>query len=192
LFVASIEDEAARTPQLRDLTAKLARGDNTAWDQFHREYGPQIFRHLLAITRGDHDLATEALQQAYLRIARHARRCDDAAAFQSWLRIVARSALSDCRRARHRFWTLLHRHAVEATPPAIADADDARLEAALDNALAQVEPETRSLLQAKYFRGLPIAAIAEELSVSPKAIESRLTRARADLRARIVALLADK
>ena len=88
---------------LRVLTAGLAAGNDEAWMQFHRDYGPGLFRWLLARTGGDHDLASEALQQTYLRIARHARPCDSAPMFESWLRTVARSALHDCFRRRQSF-----------------------------------------------------------------------------------------
>ena len=54
-------------PRLRELTAALARGDDAAWAEFHRDYGPEIFRYVLGGTRGDYDLAAEALQQTYLR-----------------------------------------------------------------------------------------------------------------------------
>jgi len=159
----------------------LARGDDAAWMQFHREYGPAIFRQLLAATRGDHDLASEALQQTYLRIARHARPCDSGAQFVSWLQLAARSALSDCWRRRRSFFDLVRRHASE--PAELPnDADDGRLAMALDASLAQLPPETRALLAAKYFSRESVQCIADRLGLSAKAVESRLTRARAELR----------
>ncbi len=173
----------AKASPLRALTSGLARGDDDAWAQFHRDYGPGIFRHLLAATHCDHDLATEALQQTYLRIARHARPCDEPAMFAGWLRIVTRSALHDCLRRRRSFWNLLtRRHADPTESAATADAEDDRLHHFLDQALEQLNPADRALLEAKYFSGADVRAIAEKLSTSPKAIESRLTRARAELR----------
>ena len=83
-------EPAAAPSALHALTSGLARGNDLAWIEFHRDYGPGIFRQLLAATRGDHDLAGEALQQTYLRIARHARPCDSAPMFATWLRTVAR------------------------------------------------------------------------------------------------------
>jgi len=180
LSVSSAEAEA--TP-LRKLTAGLARGDDAAWQQFHREYGPGIFRHLLAATHGDHDLASEALQQAYLRIARHARPCDSGAQFASWLRLAARSALSDCRRRRRTHFNLL-RHRT-ADPTAQIDDDDGPLFAALDASLGALAAEQRALLEAKYFRRESVQDIADRLGVTAKAVESRLTRARAELRERL-------
>jgi RNA polymerase sigma factor (sigma-70 family) len=181
----------APSPPLHVLTTALARGDDVAWAQFHREYGPALFRQLLAATHGDHDLASEALQRAYLRLARHVRPCDSEPMFRGWLRLIARSALHDCWRRRRSFWQLLNRHAAEPPPgpnDAGALAEEERLQSALDAALAGLEPDDRALLEAKYFAGQNVRTIAEELGVSPKAVESRLTRARAELRRHLISL----
>jgi RNA polymerase sigma-70 factor (ECF subfamily) len=174
---------------VRELTAALARGDDSAWSQFHRDYGPGIFRQLLAATRGDHDLAGEALQQTYLRVARHARPCDIEAVFLGWLRVVARSALNDCLRRRRSFLNLLNRRHADPTdsPPPVAAEDE--LLAALDAALAEIGADNRALLEAKYFSAISVRTLAAKLAVSEKAVESRLTRARAELRDRLLAIL---
>ena len=176
--------EPAVPSPLRELTSGLARGDDTAWTQFHRDYGPGIFRQLLAETRGDHDLASEALQQTYLRVARHARPCDSAPMFAGWLRLVARSALNDCRRRRRTFWELLRNK--DAAPEEFSDsshsANEDALASALDAALAQLTDSDRSLLEGKYFSDTDVRTLAAQLDLTPKAVESRLTRARAELR----------
>jgi RNA polymerase sigma-70 factor (ECF subfamily) len=189
LLVARMEQAAPPSPELLRLTTALARGDDAAWSQFHREYGPAIFRQLLAATRGDHDLASEALQQAYLRVARHARPCDSDAMFWGWLRLVARTALSDCQRRRRSFWDLLRRRAGEPEADTDAGHDDERLQAAIDTALARLDAADQALLTAKYFRNESVREMAERLNVSPKAVESRLTRARAQLRGELSKLL---
>ena len=182
---------AAASAPLRELTTALARGDDAAWSLFHREFGPGIFRQLLAATRGDHDLAGEALQQTYLRVARHARPCDSPPMFAGWLRIVARSALSDCRRRRRTFWELLRnpRAATDDVCDSLEAADDNALNSALDVALAELNADDRALLERKYFSGVDVRTIAADLELTPKAVESRLTRARADLRRRLLAAL---
>lgn len=187
LFSVRMEQPDGNT--LRTLTAGLARGDDAAWAQFHREYGPGLFRQLLAATRGDYDLASEALQQTYLRIARHARPCESAPMFASWLRLVARTALSDCCRRHRSFWALLHRREVDPSEHAVPSAGEDRLLAALEVALAGLEPETRDLLETKYLEDADVRAIARRLAISEKAVESRLTRARAELRQRLLASL---
>lgn len=182
-------ESAPASPRLRELTTALAQGDDAAWAEFHRDYGPALFRQLLAATRGDHALASEALQQAYLRIARHARPCDSVPMFSAWLRTVATSALRDCWRRRRTFWQLLQHPFAAPEPSPSDDSADTRLTAALDQALAQLAPAERALLEQKYFSGLDVRTLAERLDVSPKAVESRLTRARTELRRLLIAAL---
>lgn len=173
---------------LRRLTTALARGDDQAWLEFHRVYGPALFSQLLALTRGDHDLAKEALQSTYLRVAKHVRPCDAEAMFRSWLRTVARSALQDCWRRQRSFTDLLFRKYQE--PSELADrASDDLLVAELDAALGRLDAADRALLEEKYFNGCEVRAIAEKLALSPKAVESRLTRARDALRRELLPAL---
>ena len=187
----SVRMEQPDGSPLRELTAGLARGDDAVWAQFHREYGPGIFRQLLAATRGDYDLASESLQQAYLRVARYARPCESAPMFGSWLRTVTRSALSDCRRRRRSFWALLSRRQADPSDETDFNADEDRLLVALESALASLGPDARSLLESKYLLGSDVRTIALQLAVSEKAVESRLTRARAELRQRLLDTLPD-
>jgi RNA polymerase sigma factor (sigma-70 family) len=191
LLTLRMEQACGDASALLKLTTNLARGDDSAWGEFHRTYGPALFRQLLAATRGDHDLASEALQQSYLRIARHARPCASEGTFRAWLRVVGRSALSDCRRRRFSFWQLLSRRRDDPTGASDSepDGESERIQALLDHALALLEPEERALLTGKYFAGTPVRSLAEQLGISEKATESRLTRARAELRRHFTRLL---
>ena len=188
LLIARME-QAESPSRLRELTSALARGDDAAWAEFHRDYGPGLFRYLLGGTRGNYDLADEALQQTYLRIARYARPCDSAPAFGGWLRTLASSALNDCRRRRKSFLGLLTRSAEYPDQHITDSATDDQVFAALDAALAQLNPAERALLEEKYLAGADVRGLAAKLDVTPKAVESRLTRARAELRRHLAAAL---
>jgi RNA polymerase sigma-70 factor, ECF subfamily len=181
---------------LHELTSGLACGDDAIWAEFHRDYGPLLFRYLLGGARGNYELAADALQQTYLRVARHARPCDSAPQFESWLRRLAGSALNDCRRRRNTFWQRLRGHLRGEEEPAspaenVEQAVDDRVFIALDSALARLAPDERALLEAKYFSGTDVRTLAAKLNVSPKAVESRLTRARAELRRQLTIILSD-
>jgi RNA polymerase sigma factor (sigma-70 family) len=77
---------------------------------------------------------------------------------------------------------MLRRRATETGSDAASPADDERLQRALDAALASLEREPRALLEAKYFASESVRALAERLNISEKALESRLARARNELR----------
>lgn len=178
----------ASAGDLRRMTTAMACGDDAAWADFNRIYGPAIFRHLLALTRGDDNLAKEALQQTYLRVARHVRTCEAEVMFRSWLRTVARTALLDCYRRRRSFADLIFRR--QQQPPELADpAHDERLMTELDQALLRLDAGDQALLEAKYFAGLDVRTLANNLRLTPKAVESRLTRAREALRRELIAAL---
>jgi RNA polymerase sigma factor (sigma-70 family) len=188
LLIARMEQTPPASP-VRELTAALIRGEDAAWTEFHRSYGPRLFRQLLAATHGDHDLASEALQQTYLRVARHLRQCDSEPMFLAWLRVVTRSTLQDCWRRRRSFWQMLQRRHTDPSEGTVSSEEEERILSRLDTALAALEPEDRALLEAKYFSGSDVRTLAEKLMISPKAAESRLTRARAELRRLMIAAL---
>lgn len=173
-------------PALVALTRALAQGDDAAWLEFHRTQGRMLFRYLLALTAGDPHRANEALQQTYLRVAKHVRPCDQPIQWEAWLRRVARTVLADQRRGEGRFWRMLFRRAEEPEPGDGAHgAELETLYGKLDAAMAGLPEEARRVLEGKYLRGLSVEALAAELGLSPKALESRLTRAREALRARM-------
>ena len=174
--------DATPSAPLADLSRRMQIGDDAAWAAFHEQYGPLMFRILLAGTRGDPHLAAEALQRAYLRIARHVRACENEGMWIGWLRVVCRSALSDARRRERRFWNFFRVSAADEISSVEELTDGADLFALLDRAMDALDPETRQLLAWKYFVGESMAAIASRLEITTKAVESRLTRARGELR----------
>jgi RNA polymerase sigma-70 factor (ECF subfamily) len=190
-FPTGSSPKAATSPLL-ELTAGLARGDDAAWAEFHRTYGPVLFRYLLGGTQGDYDLAAEALQQTYLRVARYARLCDSPPQFERWLRRLASSALNDCRRRRKTLWERLRTVGADSGAAEREESSrptDEKVFAALDIALGRLDHDDRTLLQEKYLEGVDVRSLATKLNLSPKAVESRLTRARTALRGHLSKLL---
>ena len=68
-------------------------------------------------------------------------------------------------------------------------ASESRLFAALDDALGNLEPEERDLIDCRYFKREPLEAIAARCGATSRAIEGRLARTRARLRANITSAL---
>jgi RNA polymerase sigma factor (sigma-70 family) len=67
---------------------------------------------------------------------------------------------------------------------------EARLEESLDAALLELDPEDRRLIERFYLDGRSQKEVAGELNLTPKAVSSRLERARARLRALVAKRLA--
>src|SRR5436190_1528005 len=93
------------------LTSGLAAHEEDAFRQFQAAYFDRLLRYHLVIAHGDEHAAQEALQETLLRVARHARRFDDAGTFWCWLTVLARSAAADSGRKRNRYWRLISSYA---------------------------------------------------------------------------------
>jgi RNA polymerase sigma-70 factor (ECF subfamily) len=172
------------------LTTGLAKGDEDAYRMFHALYFYRLFRYLIVVTGGREEAAREALQLALLRVVRHVRRFESQSAFWSWLTVLARSAVVDEERKRHRYLAFLdrffRREQIEAATR--CEADD-RLQELLTANLDSLPWEERWLIQRKYFARESVKEIAADLGATEKAIESHLGRIRRKLKADILAKL---
>lgn len=188
------EELAVNAPpplDLAALTSSMARGDESAYRRFFERYFDRLLRYLLVAGGGREDLAREALQLTFLRVARHVKRFDSEEVFWSWLTVLARSSLVDEQRKSQRRQSLLERF-FQRRPPAatVADRDaDPRLLSLLEQQLHQLSPEERTLVEAKYLEDQPVKALAGRFQASEKAIDSRLVRIRKKLKAALLAAL---
>jgi RNA polymerase sigma factor (sigma-70 family) len=170
------------------LTSRIAAGDEAAFREFHASYRARLLRYALVLFHGNEDRAGEAVQHLFVRVARKARRFDEEDAFWSWLCVVLRNCAIDLIRHQKRYDAALNRYSHEQAFPE-AEQADALLERALNLALAQLDEDDRMLLEAKYREDLSVIEIAAQHAATAKAVEGRLARARARLRAHILQLL---
>lgn len=172
----------------------MAENDETAFREFHALWCGRLWRYLVVATAGDEHAARDALAATLLKVVRHIRIFDDEAVFWSWLTVLARTALADQRKAQRRYSGFLGRLAQLwqgsfSGPGQEAIGAESDMLGLLPARLADCPAEDRALLEAKYFRGESVRAIAQRLGVSEKSIESRLTRARVRLKESLLAAL---
>ena len=166
------------------LTAQMARGDDYAFREFYDHYFNRLLGYLLVLTRGHEDSAREAIQSAMLRVVKHIRRFDSEQTFWSWLTVLARTALVDQERKRHRYNAALERFAHED-----ASAAESHLLECLRQSVSVLPKEDLVLIERKYFEEHSVAQIASSMDTTEKAIESRLTRIRQKLKKQTLELL---
>jgi RNA polymerase sigma-70 factor (ECF subfamily) len=180
---------------IRCLTAALAAGDEEAFRQFHSAYFDRLLRYLFVVTRGDEQAAHDALQETFIRVARHARSFEREEEFWSWLTVLARSAAADDGRKRRSYWRMMTRYAFSWLPPPAApepeDADE-RLHALLQAQLNALTKDDRALLEARYLQGLSMRDLAVRFDLTERAAESRLARLRQKLREQLLRKLKDE
>lgn len=178
----------ADVPQL---TRALRDGDEDAFRWLHGEWNSRLFRYSFALAAGDETFAGEVAQAAYLRLFKHIRELPDEDALWNWLARAARSAASDLRRRHGRYRGAVARFtdwcASFVAPVFEPDAVDHEkiLISALDAALAKLDDADRELLDGRYFQQRPLAEMAKRQQTTTRAIEGRLARLRARLRAAV-------
>jgi RNA polymerase sigma-70 factor (ECF subfamily) len=165
------------------LTCRMREGSDEAWDEFHQRYYLMLLRYAGSCSPNSAD-ATEIVQQAYLRIARHIKPFKDETEFGRWLLCVVRCTALDHQRGIVRRAVLLEKlahwqasqhsnsHHEQFSEPAVI----------AQEALAKFNEEDAQLLMLKYCEGWTVDELASKTATTPKAIENRLARLRLRLR----------
>jgi RNA polymerase sigma-70 factor, ECF subfamily len=165
----------------RDLVERAGRGDH---DAFSALVGATIAE-LEAVARlilRDHELARDAVQDAYIKAWRDLPGLRDPDRFEAWLhRLLVNTCLDMLRKRRRRPME------VELTPVArpsigdetgwVADRDQ------LERGFRELDPAQRAVLVLHYYVGMSVPQAAETLGVPLGTAQSRLARALATLRA---------
>jgi RNA polymerase sigma-70 factor (ECF subfamily) len=190
-IIATMASEQNQPPDVPALTARMSRGEEAAFHEFNRLYFNRLLRYLFVVAGGREEVAREALQLAFVRVARHVRRFDSEAAFWNWLAMLARNCVTDEMRKRNRYQSLLARFFQQQ--PAVADwrGNEAgeRLEELLQQGLVGLPADERALLERKYLNGEPVRGLAVEWKMTEKAMESHLFRIRRKLKTAMVGRL---
>lgn len=165
-----------------DLMAALANGDMDALGELARRHQDKAFGLALRLLQR-RDQAQDVAQEAFLRVYRAAGRYEPRAQFTTWLyRIVTNLCLDRERRGRREPGPLAEGSSAD---PAVVAED--RVEAAeraerVRTAVAALPARQRAAVVLHRYEGLSHAQVSEATGWSPKAVESLLVRAYANLR----------
>lgn len=183
------------TLQDAELLAAVRSGDKGALEQLLEKHQAQVYRFGMKMCRDPED-AREILQDTLLALARGATDFREASSLSTWLYTVARSF---CIKKRRRRKSAPQETSLEASPEADRVADQSRgpdevlsgkqVEAALDRAIHQLEPDQREVLVLRDVEGLTAPEVAHVLGISAQAVKSRLHRARLAVRESVAPLL---
>ncbi|MCP4643448.1 MAG: sigma-70 family RNA polymerase sigma factor [bacterium] len=170
-------------PDEHELRAAVIAGDAAAWRVLYDGCFDFLYAYVLYRADRNRDRAEVVVQEVWAVAVRRIRRFDpDRAAFRTWVRGIADKVLAN----HWRRWA--RRDRTEQPLPTTADQTltarengPRRLEESelLAVALEAMPDGYREVLTGKYWEGLTVAELAERTGDSAKAVESRLTRARA-------------
>jgi RNA polymerase sigma-70 factor (ECF subfamily) len=182
------------------LARACAAGNERAWQDFIDRYRQKLHHMALHITRDaahGEELADSLFADLYGVNARNEARSSKLLSYsgrgslEGWLRTVMAQEFINRYRKQKRTVSLEEQTEegaqFAATIPEATPAPDQRLEAATDEALAELLPEDRFTLASYYLDGRTLAEIARTLGLHESSVSRRLDRLATGLRKRILA-----
>jgi len=176
--------------------ARLQANDDAAYDELVRTYSASIF-HVAYRMLGDSAEASDSVQEIFLKIFRNIGGFKGEAALKTWIFRIALSEILN----RLRWWKRRHRYATVSlddqpngngsapaqSVPSLSPTPEQMLqskeqEIAIQEALARLSKDHRSIIVLRDIEGFAYNEIADVLGVSIGTVKSRLARARADLK----------
>ena len=196
-----MSDETAQLDE-RDRAdmARLASGHGAALNELMERHAPKLFNYLVRCLQNEED-AADAAQETFVRVYQNCAKFDTRSKFSTWLYAIATNLVKDRYRHRSRHPQVSldaeneatgedFRESVpeqDATPSESLQATE-RAEA-IRKAVGQLPDELRTPLILCEYEELSHAEIGEILKCTAKAVETRIYRARQQLRTSLAKLL---
>jgi RNA polymerase sigma-70 factor (ECF subfamily) len=174
------------------LITRVLRGDTASFELLMRRYNERVYRAVRSILRNEHE-AEDVMQQAYVNAFTHLGQFNGSARFSTWLtRIAINEALA---RVRHKGRYEVFDEEFSNVEPFIArrssdnpewHAFGRELRALLESAIDTLPNGMREVFVLRDVEGLSTTEVADCLDVSEDVVKTRLSRARATLRRRLL------
>jgi len=163
---------------------RLAAGDDLALNDIMRRWQERLVAFLVRMT-GDHAAAVDLAQETFVRLYQHRTSYMPTAAFAAYLFRIASNLARNHARWKQRHPTVSMDDCESSTPePATSSsAPDQQMEEGerlkvIEAALAALPPDLREAILLFTYQEMSYAQIAEATHCSPKAVETRIYRAR--------------
>ena len=175
-----------------DAMLALQRGEDLALNRLMTRWQVPLRSFLFRSTHNEQD-ALDLAQETFVRIFQHRARYRAGAKFSTWMFQIALNLARDHARRRSRRPLA----SLEEAPEGVTDvhpgrqATDAEAAAAVRAAVAALPEDLREAVLLAEFQDLSHAEIAEIVEATPKAVETRLYRAREKLRTALARYLRD-
>lgn len=188
-------DERDRADMLR-----LASGHGAALNELIERHAPKLFNYLVRSLQNEED-AADAAQETFVRVYQNSARFDANQKFTTWLYAIATNLVKDRYRHRSRHPQVSLDAENEATgedfresvpghnPTPSESLQGAERVQAIRNAVEQLPEELRTPLILCEYEELSHAEIGAILKCTAKAVETRIYRARQQLRTSLAKLL---
>lgn len=167
-------------PRDRLTVVRCQLGDRDAWSELIARWEPRVAYYIAKMTSAER--AEGLIQECWVRVWSGVRSLDDPGRFASWLHTIARRVVMDELRERY--------GRVEAPLPEVAsDESEVRGDPEeIHAAMTKVSPVHREALVLAIVAGLSTRELGEVLEIPEGTVKSRLSAARAALRAALEAI----
>lgn len=172
---------------------KLVAGHDAALNDLMERHGPKLFHYLIRSLQNEDD-AADLAQETFVRVFQNRSKFDPKQKFSTWLYAIATNLVKDRYRYRSRHPQVSLDAENEATGGSISDTlpeqgptpgesmQGAERAEAVRKAVGQLPEELRVPLILSEYEELSHGEIGEVLACSAKAVETRIYRARKQLR----------
>jgi len=185
--VPDVTDLASVDPEA-ELIRRAQAGDENAFGELVRSHYERIFRHVVAMTRNEHD-ARDICQEIWVTVWRSLKSYRVEAKFSTWLYAIASRRAIDHLRKRRRWFDrflpfLSNDQTEEVSEPASSEptprerTERVEREARFEQAIEALPPKYRVVLVLREIDGLSYEEIAQTLQCRTGTVMSRLFNAR--------------
>lgn len=179
----------AQVDSERPVIEAIQQGDSYALEEFMRRQGRWV-RGVIFATLGKMDEVDDVAQRVWVQVWREARRLDDPSRWRSWLYRIARNAAFDAHRQRQRQGRLIGGLVAQWRSGRQAAASDEALrlneqQSAVYQAIAALPEIYREPFVLRHIEDWSYQQIAEALELPIDTVETRLVRARRQLREKL-------
>ncbi len=154
------------------LVLRAQEGDEAALRRLVERWSLRLQRHALRLT-GQADAAADVSQEAWLAIVRGLRKLNDPACFRRWAYQIVSRRCADWVRARQRQRATITNLVEEPAAVETPEITDHRI-ALLQQALAKLASQDRTMLAMHYLEKMSLQEIAEALLIPMGTVKSRL------------------
>jgi len=171
-----------------ELVERLKSGEPNAVVELYNVYFNRIYSLVSHQVARDHDAAQDIVQETFLAALKSAGKFRGRSKVYTWLYSIANRKVADFyrrqkRKAKHET-TSLENHASE--PPLTETVESEETKQAIQKILSYLPLHYRQVLLLKYVEEMPVSEICQVVGRSPKSVEGLLTRARRELRNKLV------
>jgi RNA polymerase sigma factor (sigma-70 family) len=179
------------TPDDRELLARIARGDLTAFERLYRIYQPRLTRFLTTLLKRP-QLIEEVLDDTMMVVWQTSGSFRGSSKPSTWIFAIA---YRKAQKAKMRWPDPIEEPEfdtrVSEEPGPDEELDHQRLRAALTQAMDQLSPDHRAVVDLTYFHGMGYREIAEIVDCPVDTVKTRMFHARRHLKQAMSGSLAD-